>query len=385
MTLATLHIHPAAIAHNLASWKSWLGLLAGRRTLPRLWAVVKSDAYGHGLAGVLPALAQADGLAISSLDEAHTCRARGWTRPLLFLGHGPALAELADPRLAPMHLVVQQPHQVAELEALRNGASPHVWLRHAGRLHHAGLDGDAYHQAYARLLALQREGRIAGLGHMQHYARGEEATALAQEREAFAQCIQAQRIQNLPGPPGPVCSENSAAVLTDPDHALGTAWLRNGIVLYGINPLPGPLPAALDLMPAMSLRAPIVATYALAAGDTIGYEGRFRAARPMRVGLVSCGYADGYPRDIGEGAPCLIQGRPSRVIGRVSMETLSVDLGTHPDAGIGDDVILWGDPRLPVEAVAASAGTNAASLCTGITARVPRRYPGEAGYVALPS
>lgn len=371
---AQVHIHPQAIAHNLAAWRTWLRAQAHTPTLPRLWAVAKADAYGHGLEGVLDAFAHADGLALSSLDEIHRCRAQGWHRPVLYLGHDGGPHEWVDPALAPLHVLVTTAHQAAQLAALPQAARLHVWLRYAGALGHDGIDPPHYRALFAQLNALRQRGGLAGLGHLQHYARAEEPEALAQERAAFRALID--------GLPGPVCSENSSAVLMQAAHAARTDWLRCGIVLYGINPLDRPLPAGLDLRPAMSLYAPIVAIRRLAPGDTLGYGGLFRATQPMRVGLVRCGYADGYPRPIPSGSPCLLAGRPSRVLGRISMEVLSIDLSEHPQASIGDAVLLWGAPDLRAETVASAAGTNAASLCTGLTARVARIYPGHPAYRA---
>lgn len=360
------HIDAGAVAHNLHRLREKLG-----GPPPCVWAVVKADAYGHGLSHVLPGLADADGLAVLSIDEAHRCRALGWRKRLLVMGSPYVAADLDDPALYPLHLVVDATCQVNELERLSpDGPAPFAWLRHDGDLNHTGLHGSDYVAAFRRLSRLAQDGRVAGTGHLQHYAQAEVAQRLHAERSAFEPLFN--------GLPGPRCTENSAALLSEPAYGRRTDWVRSGIALYGISPLADLTGPDLGLRPAMTLQAPIYAVRQLAAGRPLGYGALFRASRDMRVGLVRCGYGDGYPRGLSEACKALVEGRPCRIIGRVSMDTITIDLSTHPDARPGAMAILWGEPGCLIETVARCAGTIPAELCTGLTALVPRLPAGRA-------
>lgn len=361
------YIDARAIAHNLQCLRRLVRRPhAGTdvTTPPRIWAVVKADAYGHGLPLALPGLAQADGLAVLTLAEAYACRQLGWRKPILVMGADLRCADLLDPVLSPLHLLVDRDEQVQALKNLHSPCPPQIWLRYCGQLHHAGFAASGYRRAYRQLAPLLQAGRLAGLGHFLHYADAEDREYLLAERAAFAQLI-----RDLPGP---LCTENSAALLAADGHVATTAWVRSGIALYGISPLGGEDGATLGLQPAMRLTAPLYAEQHVQAGAAIGYGRAYHVQRGMRVGLLRCGYADGYPRAIGEDCSALISGRHSPIIGRVSMDTISVDLSHHPEAEPGAVATLWGAPDLPIEHVARSAGTIPAQLCTGLSMRVPR-------------
>lgn len=362
-------VEPDAIAHNLQAIRQHLrpGLNSRR---PLIWAVVKADAYGHGLEHVLPALHAADGLAVLCAADAYRCRLLGWTKPLLAMCGQLTIDELNDPALYPLHVAAEHAGQLEQLERLSPGVSPQVWLRCTGNLHHAGFQAAEYPRAYARLKALLDAGRLSGIGHFQHYASAENAAELATERRLFGQLT-----ANLPGG---ICTDNSAALLADPAAAAATDWLRAGIALYGVSPLSGFTGTQLGLRPAMTLKAPIYGVQQLSKGDGVGYNSAFRADRALRIGLVRCGYADGYPRTATTDCPVLAGDIKTRILGRVSMDTLAIDLSGLPQVGSGDIVTLWGTAGLPVEEIARAAGTIAAQLLTGLTARVPRRLAGAA-------
>ncbi|RTZ39774.1 alanine racemase [Candidimonas sp. SYP-B2681] len=361
---ACAHIDPLAIAHNLRRLREYAGKGVGG-TGPSFWAVVKADAYGHGLDHALPGVLAADGLAMTSVADAYRCRAQGWTKPILLMGDRLTAADLNDPVLYPLHLVVQDAWQLEQLERFSGASIPHVWLRFAGKLNHAGFTACDYPAAYARLHALFIAARVAGIGHLQHYARADDAKQLALERHAFTELTA--------GLAGHHCTENSAALLASPAIAAQTQWLRTGIALYGVSPFSGNCASAWGLKPAMSLQAPIFALQDVQAGEPIGYGGAFRSGRRLRIGLVRCGYADGYPRAVRDGCPVLVRGRKTRIVGRVSMDTLTIDLTELPEVRPGDHVTLWGSGALPVEEIALAAGTIAAQLLTGLTAQVARR------------
>lgn len=360
---ACAYVNAQAVAHNLQALRQRVSTAAPGHN-PPIWAVVKANAYGHGLEHVLPGLQGADGLAVLSLHEAYCCRALGWVGPVLLMDGTCTSADLNDPALYPLHLAINHRGQIEQLEGLSDGCKPHAWLRFTGHLHHAGLLAADYRPAYARLQALLAAGRLSAIGHFQHYANAEDPELQAGERQQFTQLTA--------GLPGMVCTENSAALLTSPLAAAHTSWLRSGLALYGASPLAGITGTELGLQPAMLLQAPIYGIQHLQAGDRLGYGSTFVADRPGRIGLVHCGYADGYPRSAPSGCPVWVPGGPASIVGRVSMDTLAIDISDYPNVGPGHQATLWGCPELSIESVAQSAGTIAAQLLTGLTAQVPR-------------
>jgi len=355
-------VDAGAIAHNLGVLRHWIGGAPGRA--PRIWATVKADAYGHGLCHVLPGLAQADGLAVLNLSEALACRAAGWRGPLLVYGGLQDAAEVERLTLDDLHLVISHAAQLDWLRArdLVHTYAPSLWLRFAGDLNLSGFDAAEYAPAHARAQALVALGHARAVHHMNHYAAAEDEQGVAQADAVFRRVI-----ADLPGL---VSTSNSAALARHRLHAGATDWVRPGLALYGASPLAGFTGAGLGLRPAMSLHSRLVATRQVPAGTSLGYRGAYVSEGEMRVGMVSCGYADGYPRQAQTGTPVLIDGVRTRVVGRVSMDMMAVDLGPVPHAQPGAEVLLWG-PALPVEEVAAAAGTIAADLLTGLTGRVP--------------
>ncbi|MGN6580364.1 MAG: alanine racemase [Bordetella sp.] len=356
---AQAHIDSKAVAHNLAQVRKRLGT-----SRARIWATVKADAYGHGIARVLPGLSDADGLAVRDLSEAQACRAAGWRGPILVYGGLHRPDETALLGSSDLHLVISHADQLAWLQAAAPSAQPpSVWLRYAGDTRLGGFDDQDYALAYAHCAALREQGRVADIGHLNHYARSEDADGIADADLHFRRVVA--------GRPGPISTSNCAALLLHPEHAAQTDWIRPGLLLYGASPIPdlhdGP---ALGLKPAMRFTARLLATQTLPQGASLGYRAAFTAPIAMRIGLVGCGYADGYPRHAQTGTPLLIDGQPTRLLGRPAMDTLAVDLTDIDVSGPDAVVVLWGDPRNTVEAVAASAGTISAALLTGLTPRV---------------
>lgn len=359
-----------AIAHNLA----WLRRrVSGSAHAPRIWAVVKGDAYGHGLAHAQAALTDADGLSVASLDDVHRLRRHGWDRPVLLLSAwGLTADDLGDPSLGELHLVIDDEPQLALLERLGpRSAKPHAWLRYAGRLKMQGFDQPAYGAAFKRLTALTEAGVLAGAGHLHHYAASEDPIALARERREFA-----SDTGHLSGPRN---TGNSAALCGDHPEDLHRAghWLRCGLLLYGASALPGFTGPCLGLRPAMSLHARLLSIRKVKAGQAVGYGDSFRAARDTCIGTVGIGYGHGVPRGLWHGGRVFTgaAGRSVPLAGRVAMDCLTVDLGPDAREQAGDIVTLWGRSSsgsvLPVETVAESCGTIAAELFTRLTARVP--------------
>ena len=367
----TAWIDPSAIEHNLGRVLQHLQL-AHNTARPFVWAVVKADAYGHGLAHVVPALCHADGLAVLSVDDVRHCRSLGWKKPVLAMRSPFTLNDLLAPELKPLHLVIDNPQQLAVLSKLDRPCDLNLWVRHAGALNHTGFQTTEFMQALSKLTAMARRGLISSVRPFIHPAQAEQTDHFQQELAAFHSL--------LPGNTNDSCAFNSAALLIDADHARRSLWVRSGILLYGVCPLPGQTGRDLGLRPAMTLQAPLYGIQTLATGTTIGYGGSQPFDRPRRVGLVSCGYADGYPRHARPGTPALVDGQPTHLLGSVSMDLLAIDLTELPHAQPGSIVTLWG-PDLPVEQVAHHAGTIAADLLSGLNARIHRqtRYNGSAG------
>ena len=362
LTARPLHarVDPDAVAHNLARLRK---ALPASGAAPRLWATVKADAYGHGVRRILPALRGADGLAVLHLDEARACRRMGWQGPVLVYGglYSPADALLLD--TSGLHLVITHAAQLEWLAQAPLSQRPAVWLRYAGDIHHTGFAAQAYRAAYETASAMSRRGLIGEVGHLNHYGRADEPDGVDGADALFRDVIA--------GLPGPVSTSNSAALLKHGARAADTQWVRPGLALYGASPFADTSAAQLDLRPAMSLHSQLVGIQRVPAGAGVGYGGAFTVQQAMDVGIVTCGYADGYPRHAPTGTPVIVDGVRTRLLGRVSMDMMAVDLGPVPHACIGAPVTLWGAGGLAVEEVAASAGTIAADLLTGLSARVP--------------
>ncbi len=366
-------IAPQAIRQNLLWLKRRLQHHAiGSRAAP-VWAVVKADAYGHGLEHALQALDEADGASVANLDDALRLRRLGWSKPILVLSiWGLQAGDLCDRFLGELHVVVDDEHQLATLEAIRPAtARLHAWLRFAGQLRSQGFAHSEYRAAFHRLLALVQSGTLIGAGHLHHYAASEDAQALQFERQSFA-CATAQL-------PGPYCTANSAALCGEGPGPLheGGHWLRCGLLLYGASALPPSTGPELGLQPAMNLHARLLARRFIRAGEAVGYGDSFRAKRDTCIGTVGIGYGHGVPRNLWKKGSVLVgdHGRRVPLAGRVAMDCLTVDLGPSPAEQVGDIVTIWGSAPngaiRPVEAVAHDCDTIAAELLTSLTARVP--------------
>jgi alanine racemase len=346
----------AAIRHNYALAKR---CAPGRQA----FAVVKANAYGHGLGEVVTALSeQADGFAVASLEEAADVRAlQGEARILLLEG----CFEAAEYQLAAqlgLDLVLHSEQQVAQLLGASLSRPLNVWLKLDSGMHRLGLDEAALRACHGRLQGAAQVGEINVLSHFACAdERGHEMTE--RQLEAFLDLLDLDFAQRS--------LANSAAILTIP--AAHMDWLRPGIMLYGATPFAELSAAELGLKPAMTLSAQLIAIRQVAVGDSVGYGGAWRAQRQSRIGTVSCGYADGYPRHAPSGTPLLVRGQRVALAGRVSMDMLTVDLTDLPAAQVGDEVQLWG-AQLPVDEVARAAGTIGYELLTKVTRRVPRRY-----------
>ena len=323
----------------------------------RVAAVVKANAYGHGAAECARALEPvADAFAVAFMAEAMALREAGIRTPILVLEGAFAAAELERASQQGIWMVVHHEEQVRMIErASINCSRLQVWLKIDTGMRRAGVAPALARVFHERLRAT---GRVAAITLMSHFARADETTvATTLEQVAAFDAATA-------GLPGPRSLANSAGVLAWPQSRRD--WARPGILLYGVDPTGGALH---DLRPVMELSSQVFAERQLAAGEALGYGGSFVTDRPLRVGLVAMGYGDGYPGRAPTGTPVAVDGRRTRLLGRVSMDMLAVDLTTLPGAGPGSAVELWG-ARIPVAEVAASAGVIPYELLCNVK-RVP--------------
>ncbi len=367
---------PVRARVDLAAIASNTRLAAELTPGARMVAVVKADGYGHGAVAVARALARLSGphsagpqpspeaFGVASLEEALTLREAGIAEPILLMAGAfskDELAEVVGRRLEP---VVHCHEQLEPLLAARLDGALRVWLKMDTGMHRLGFAPEDFADAWRRLGAAPHVSEIVA---MTHLARADEldSNATSRQRELFRSATR--------GLEAPASLANSAAVLAWPEcHG---AWIRPGIMLYGVSPLDRPTDPAARLEPAMELVSEIVAVRELAAGEAVGYGGRYVCDRPTRIGVVAVGYGDGYPRHAPDGTPVLVGGRRARLAGRVSMDLITVDLEGLAGVAAGDPVELWGK-ELPAREVADWCGTIAYELFTGVTARVPREYHG---------
>ncbi|TDO10627.1 MULTISPECIES: alanine racemase [Halomonas] len=337
----------------------------------RAVAVIKADAYGHGAVACAQALeALAPAFAVACLEEAQALREASITTPIVLLEGIFATAELEHVETLDLWLVI---HSDWQLEALLAYCPAHpipVWLKVDSGMHRLGFPPAQVEAMWARLAAAPE--RACDLHLMSHFASADALQSADFRRQLELLDDLAIRLA------APTCFANSPATLAWPE-AHG-AWNRPGVMLYGSDPLEASNEASRRLTPVMTLRSAIIAVRELAAGEAVGYGGRWRAPRPSRIGVVACGYGDGYDRHAVDGTPVLVDGQRTAIAGKVSMDMLTVDLTDLPEADIGSEVVLWGRATngqiLSVDEVAHHCDTLSYTLLSGVLPRVPRRYHG---------
>ena len=352
-------IHTAAVQHNLAR--------ARRAAVDaNVWAVVKANAYGHGIERVFDALRAADGFALLDLDEAQRVRQLGWRGPILLLEgvFEPRDLELCS-RLGLWH-AVHCDEQIDWLAAHKTQVPHRVFLKMNSGMNRLGFTPERFRPAWARLNALPQVDEIS---FMTHFSDADGPRGINHQLQIFLETT-----RDLPGER--TISNSAATLLRGTEANVHGDWVRAGIVLYGSSPdFPQRNIAGWELQPTMALTGRIIGVQHLKQGDTVGYGSRFTADGPMTIGVVSCGYADGYPRHCDTGTPVLVNGVRTRVVGRVSMDMLTVDLTGVPGAGMGSEVTLWGKAAngavLPIDEVAQAAGTVGYELMCAVAPRVP--------------
>ncbi len=342
-------IHLAAMRHNL-------GVVRRHAKSARVFAVIKANAYGHGLERAARALDDADGIALLELEAAVRLRNAGCRKRLALLE---GVFEPADLHVAAEYdlaIAVHSGHQLELLDAARPDARYDVLLKLNTGMNRLGFPARAAASALARLA---NHRAVKQLTLMTHFADADGARGVGWQMAAFNSVARGQ--------PFPHSLANSAAILRHPETHGG--WVRPGIMLYGCTPFPDATAEQLDLRPAMTLTSEIIALQCLQPGERVGYGGVFEAARPLRVGIVACGYADGYPRHAPTGTPILVGGKRTATLGRVSMDMLCADLSGVPDAHVGTPVTLWGE-GLSADDVARAAGTVSYELLCALAPRV---------------
>ncbi len=344
----------SALRHNLD--------VARQRAQGRkVWAVVKANAYGHGLTRVLPALEQADGLALLDLHEAQRARDGGWRKPILLLEGLFSPDDLAVAHALSLTPVVHQSEQIAVLERCVKPGALEVYVKLNTGMNRLGFDAADLWPALHRLGALPNV-RVASL--MTHFAHADSGGTSAVDEPL-------RRFYAVAAPwQGETSFANSAALLTQP-HVMGNS-VRPGIMLYGATPVRGTAAADFALRPVMHLRSELIAVRDVAAGEAVGYGSRWVAQQATRLGVVACGYADGYPRVAPDGTAVWVDGCLVPLVGQVSMDMITVDLTQAPHAHVGSPVELWGE-HVPIDAVAERAGTVGYELMCALAPRVPVR------------
>lgn len=364
-------IHSAALRHNLGQ---------ARRRAPdaRVWAVVKANAYGHGIERCFEALRGADGFALLDLAEAERLRALDWRGPILLLEGVFEPRDLETCSRLNLWHAVHCDEQIDWLAAHKTQQPHRVFLKLNSGMNRLGFRPAALRAAWSRLNALPQVDEIS---FMTHFSDADGTRGIGHQVAAFEAAT-----ADLAGE-RTLC--NSAAILRHVDHplrgvgvsTLAADWVREGIALYGGAPdYPEHTAGDWGLRPTMTLSSRLIGVQQLQPGDTVGYGSTFTAERPMRVGVVACGYADGYPRHAATGTPILVAGVRTRTIGRVSMDMLAVDLSPLDEAGvpagIGSEVVLWGvspstGTALSIDEVARAAGTIGYELMCAVASRVP--------------
>lgn len=348
-------VETAALRHNLA---------VVRRQAPqaRVLAVVKANAYGHGSVVAAKALADADAFAVARLEEGIQLREAGLAHPVLLLEGVFNAEQLAAAARFGFEIVVHSAAQLALLQAWRGEHRFRTWIKLDSGMHRLGFAAEDFPAAYAALLAcgaaLPQPVLMTHLANADAVDDGMTGTQL----RLFARTVA--------GLPGERSIANTAGVFgwAESQGDQGD-WVRPGLALYGASPFADRSAAALGLRPAMTLLSQVIAVKQVPAGGTVGYGGAWRTTRPTRLAVVAAGYADGYPRNTAAGCPVLVNGREAPVVGRVSMDMLTVDVTDHAAVSPGDPVVLWGE-GVPVETVAAAAGTIAWELLCGVSQRV---------------
>lgn len=351
----------SALQHNLAVVKQ-------HAPRSKIMAVVKANGYGHGLINVAHGLNAADGFAVLGLNEAIDLRESGFEQVILLLEGVFSEAELIVAASFNISIVVHAAPQLEMLERAKLARPLHIHLKLNTGMNRLGFRPKEFVSIFTRLKACKS---VADITLMTHFATADDTYGVAAPLALFQETAKNIMQSDL----AIISLANSAAILRHPEtHA---DWVRPGIMLYGASPVSTTSASEYHLKPVMRLTSEIIAIQTIAAGESVGYGNRFTATKPTRIGVVACGYADGYPRHAGQqissqellGAPIAVSGVRTQTLGRVSMDMLFCDLTHIPEANIGAPVELWGD-QIPVDAVAQASDTVGYELLCAVSPRV---------------
>lgn len=359
MQFPVASINPAALRHNLSRVRQFA-------PQSKVMSVIKADAYGHGVVTAAKALEESDAFAVARLSEGIDLRQNGFDQPVVLLEGVNSETDFISAAEWGLSPVIHLHSQVQLLQTMQLPRPLSFnWLMIDSGMHRLGITPE---QAPAALALLQDCENIEGeIGLMSHFANSD----LVGDKRNQVQLEPMLALQQQTGLP--VCLANSAAVMSFPQSHLD--WVRPGLMLYGITPFDDRNGFEFDLKPAMQLKTRLIAVYDIEAGGEVGYGGDWTAEQPTRIGVASIGYGDGYSRHLSNNAEVLLHGKKAPVVGRVSMDTICLNLNAFEQAVVGDEVILWGVPELPVEQLATLAGTIPYELVTVICQRVARELP----------
>jgi alanine racemase len=348
----TITIHLDALRHNLQQ-------IRAMAPDSRVLAMVKSNAYGHGIERIALALADADALGVACIEEAMILRRAGVKNPIVLMEGLFTVNELSLVENENFILVIHHHEQVEMLEKNPQIKPFSVWLKIDTGMHRLGFPPEEVGVVYQRLNQCAAVKKPIGL--MTHFAKADEIeSALTQQQINLFNAV----TQNMSGPRS---LANSAGILAWP--SVHSDWVRPGIMLYGASPFAGQTGTAHGLKSVMSFSSRLIAVHTIQQGAEVGYGGNFKAPEEMLIGIVGAGYGDGYPRHARNGTPVLVNDIECQLVGRVAMDMLAVDLRKMPTAKVGDPVLLWGK-TLPVEQIAQCSETISYELLTRITQRV---------------
>lgn len=361
MRAAWAEINLHALNHNLTVVRKHAGNA-------KVLAILKANAYGHGLSRVATQLDGVDAIGVARLDEALALRKAGIAKPIVLLEGFFSAAELPILAASGIQPVIHAHYQLEQLEHAQGLAQPlNVWLKVDTGMHRLGVAPSDAVSVFRRLQACANVQGTPIL--MSHFACADTP----EHRQNEMQRATFKSIHDVVK--APISFSNSAALLAD--VAAHDDWVRPGLALYGVSPFAGCEGTTLDLQAVMSLQTSVIAIRELAVGEGVGYGAAWRASGPTRVGILAIGYGDGYPRTAPHGTPVFINGRRYPIVGRVSMDMLSVELGLDSDVQVGDTGQLWG-PDLPVELIAKHVGTVPYELLCNVAHRVALEYSHQA-------
>lgn len=336
---------PARVVIDLNALRHNLSRVRQLAPASRIMAVVKADAYGHGLVRVASSLAAADAFGVACMEEAQELRAAGIQHKIVLLEGFYSADGLALARTLGLEMVIHHTYQLEILEQAPPSPTINVWLKIDSGMHRLGFQPGMVAAAWRRLRECPAVGEIRLMTHFAAASERDNPMTREQLQVFNSVCIDLQGERSL---------ANSAALIAWPQtHA---DWVRPGLMLYGVSPMDDGTAADHDLKPVMSLESELISVKALKQGDTVGYGATWSCPEDMSVGIVATGYGDGFPRHAKTGTPIMVRDIQTMIIGNTSMDMLAVDLRRIPEARTGDSVELWG-PQLPVESIARHAGT----------------------------